>query len=132
MINDCNLIANKDNSEFIWNSKFPLNSLYILRGYIFVNDEIKDLYLNTMFNAYWKYNLDISNKEIFKKLLDKCHINSNIFYEGINDSEIKDNLKILTQTAHKKGVFGTPTFVINNKIFWGQDRLEFALDEYNK
>ena len=30
-------------------------------------------------------------------------------------------------------VFGAPTFIaINNKIFWGQDRLEFALDEYNK
>ena len=32
----------------------------------------------------------------------------------------------------KKRVFGAPTFIVNNKIFWGQDRLEFALDEYNK
>ena len=33
--------------------------------------------------------------------------------------------------AHDKGIFGTPTFVVNDKIFWGQDRLVFALDEYN-
>ena len=46
--------------------------------------------------------------------------------------EIKDKLKSITQEAHDKEIFGAPTFVINNKIFWGQDRLEFALNEYNK
>ena len=29
----------------------------------------------------------------------------------------------------KKEIFGAPTFVVNNKIFWGQDRLDYALDE---
>ena len=28
-----------------------------------------------------------------------------------------------------KKIFGAPTFVINNKLFWGQDRLEYAVDE---
>ena len=32
----------------------------------------------------------------------------------------------------KQKIFGTPTFFVNDKIFWGQDRLKFALDEYNK
>ena len=41
----------------------------------------------------------------------------------------KDKLKKLTQEAFKKEVFGAPTFIVNNKIFWGQDRLEYALDE---
>ena len=132
MISDCYLIANKEKTDFIWNSKFPINSLNIMRGYIFISDEIKDLYLNVMFEAYWKNNLDTSNEEILKTLLEKCKINSNEFFEGIKDSEIKDRLKSVTQEAHNKEVFGAPTFVVNNKIFWGQDRLEFALDEYNK
>ena len=46
--------------------------------------------------------------------------------------KIKDKLKDLTQNAHDQEIFGVPTFVVNDKIFWGQDRLEFALDEYNK
>ena len=41
-------------------------------------------------------------------------------------------LKDKTQEAHDKEIFGAPTYTINDKIFWGQDRLEFALDEYNK
>ena len=69
MISDCDLIAKKNKFDFIWNSKFPINSLNIMRGYLFINNEIKDLYLNIMFDAYWKDNLDISNEEILKLFL---------------------------------------------------------------
>jgi 2-hydroxychromene-2-carboxylate isomerase len=132
MISDCNLIAKKDRSNFIWNSKFPINSLNIMRGYLYINAEKKDLYLDIMFDAYWKDNLDISNQGIFKTLLKKCKIEAISFFDGIKDTAIKDELKSVTQEAHDKGIFGAPTFIVNNKIFWGQDRLEFALDEYNK
>ena len=132
MISDCDLIANKNKSNFIWNSKFPINSLSVMRGYLFINTENRELYLNVMFDAYWKDNLDISNEKILKNLLEKCKINSIKFFDGIKDLRIKDELKSITQEAHDKGIFGAPTFVVNNKIFWGQDRLEFALEEYNK
>ena len=132
MISDCDLIANKNKSNFIWNSKFPINSLSVMRGYLFINGENRELYMNVMFDAYWKDNLDISNEKILKNLLEKCKINSIKFFDGIKDLKIKDELKSITQDAHDKGIFGAPTFVVNNKIFWGQDRLEFALEEYNK
>jgi len=132
MISDCNLIAKKDNFTFMWNSKFPINSLSIMRGYIFINNDIKDLYLNIMFDAYWKENLDISNKEVLITLLKRCKINLDSFFKGIKDKKIKNELKNITQEAHDKEVFGAPTYVVNNKIFWGQDRFEFALDEYKK
>ena len=132
MMSDCDLIAKKNKTSFFWNSKFPINSLNIMRGYLFVTDKLKDLYLSTMFDAYWKDNLDTSNEEILKTLLEKCKINPNDFFDSIKDPKIKDELKYVTQEAHDKEIFGAPTFVVNNKIFWGQDRLEFALDEYNK
>ena len=49
-----------------------------------------------------------------------------------NQLDIKDELKNRTNAAFKKGVFGVPTFIVNNKIFWGQDRLEFVLAEAEK
>ncbi|MDB0049647.1 2-hydroxychromene-2-carboxylate isomerase [Candidatus Pelagibacter sp.] len=132
MISDCDLIAKKDKSNFIWNSNFPINTLNIMRGYLFVNIENKDLYLNVMFDAYWKDNLNISNEEIIKTLIKKSKIEPISFFDGIKNPKIKEELKNVTQEAHDKEIFGAPTFVVNNKIFWGQDRLEFALDEYNK
>ena len=132
MINDCNLIAKKNKFDFTWNSKFPLNSLHIMRGYLYVDSDIKDLYIDIMFDAYWKDNLDISNDRILVGLLEKCQITKDKFFQGIKDQKIKDSLRNLTKEAYDKEVFGAPTFVINDKIFWGQDRLEFALDEYSK
>ena len=132
MVSDCNLIAKKNNFLFMWNSKFPINTLIVMRGYLFVNDDVKSLYLNTMFEAYWKDNLDISNEEVLINLLKKNNFDSNIFLKGIKDQKIKDELKNATQEAYDKEIFGAPTFIVNNKIFWGQDRLEFALEEYGK
>jgi len=132
MISDCNLIAAKDNFDFFWNSKFPLNSLNIMRGYLFVNNDIKDLYLNTIFDAYWKNNLDISNEKILISLIEKCKIEPDNFLDGIKNTNIKNKLINITKEARDKEIFGAPTYAVSDKIFWGQDRLEFALNEYNK
>ena len=129
MQNDCELVAKKNNISFKWNSKFPINSLRIMRGYLCVGVSKKEEYLNSFFEAYWKEDLDLSNEENIKILLIKLKINENNFFNSINNQDIKDNLKELTLEAFEKEVFGAPTFIVNNKIFWGQDRLEYALDE---
>ena len=54
------------------------------------------------------------------------------FFLKIKNQKIKDQLKNLTQKAFEREVFGAPTFIVNNKIFWGQDRLDFAIEEYEK
>ena len=132
MISDCALIAKKNNFDFIWNSKFPLNSLNIMRGYLCIDDEIKYLYLNVMFDSYWRHDLDVSSKKVLINLLDRCNIDKKKFFEDIKNPKIKNKLKDITKDAHDKEIFGAPTFVYNDKIFWGQDRFEYALDEYNK
>ena len=129
MKNDCNLIAKKNKIEFFWNDKFPINSLYLMRGYLFINNDKKDEYFDLCFDAYWKNNEDISKEETIKNILSKCDIKSKDFETGIKDQKIKDKLKDLTSEAFKLNVFGAPTFLVNKKLFWGQDRLEYAIDE---
>ena len=128
-INDCNLVSEKNNIEFKWNSNFPINSLNIMRGYLCVNKDKQNEYLNTFFDAYWKDNQDLSESKNISKLLNNLKIDSEEFYNAIKQQEIKNKLIKLTTDAFEKEVFGTPTFIINNKIFWGQDRLEYALEE---
>ena len=130
MQNDCELVAKKNNIIFKWNSKFPINSLSIMRGYLCVEEDKKKDYLNFFFDAYWKDDVDLSVKDNIKSLLKKLEINEDQFFNSINNQNVKDNLKQLTQEAFEKEVFGAPTFIVNNKIFWGQDRLEYALDEF--
>ena len=131
MKNDCNLIAAKNNIEFKWNDKFPINSLYLMRGYISIDQNCKEKYLDICFDAYWKDNIDISNDESVDKILKKSQIDKEVFFKKINEKKIKDELKKFTSDAFEIDIFGAPTFIVNEKIFWGQDRLEYAIDEYN-
>ena len=131
MKNDCELVAKKNTIEFKWNNKFPVNSLNLMRGYLVLNKELKKKFFDSCFDAYWKDNIDLSDKKNLENVLDNCSINKDTFFKDIQDQKIKDELKQLTESAFKKNIFGAPTFVVNNQIFWGQDRLDYALDEYN-
>ena len=129
MKSDCELVASKNNIEFKWNKKFPINSLNLMRGYLSINDQIKKKYFEVCFDSYWKDDLDISENENMIKILEICKIDQKKFLDDIKDQKIKDELKYLTDIAFKNDIFGAPTFVVNKKIFWGQDRLEYAIDE---
>ena len=129
MKDDCILIAKKNEISFKWNEKFPINSLYLMRGFLIVDDNKKNTFIDLCFDAYWKDNLDISTEKNMQKILTDCAIDYAFFEKGIKEQKIKDKLKDLTSEAFKLDVFGAPTFLINNKLFWGQDRLEYAIDE---
>ena len=131
MKNDCELIASKNNIDFKWNTKFPINSLYLMRGYIVIDDSHKKKFFDICFDAYWKDNLDISDEKNIEIILNKTGLDKKEFLNNIQDNGVKDMLKNLTNEAFEKDVFGAPTFIVNDKIFWGQDRLDYALDEYN-
>ena len=45
MKNDCELVAKKNNIEFKWNNKFPINSLNLMRGYLIISKELKKNFL---------------------------------------------------------------------------------------
>ena len=131
MKNDCELIAKKNKIEFKWNNKFPINSLSLMRGYLVVDEKFKKEYFENCFNAYWRDDIDILTEKNISKILEKCETDINFFNENIKQPKIKDKLKDLTNNAFEMDIFGAPTFIVNKKLFWGQDRLDFALDEYN-
>ena len=131
MKNDCELIAKKNKIQFIWNIKFPLNSLYLMRGYLVIDKKIKKDYFELCFNSYWRDNVDISDENNLNIILDRLKVDKKEFIKNIQNVSIKEKLKQLTQIAFDKDIFGAPTFVVNKKIFWGQDRLDYALEEYN-
>jgi len=103
-------------------------------------------------NSRVKYSLIIKPQSVNKSNWEKhklsisnlLNIDSNViqkkYSDGLKNQKlsviIRDDLNVdqlikLTTDAFEKEVFGTPTFIANNKIFWGQDRLEYALEEFS-
>ena len=133
MIRDCKLIAERNNVKFKFNSYFPIKSLNLMRGVLVAEeDNIKNYYIDNIFNTVWQDGLNMNDEIIVHKVLKNLNVNPKTFSLRSTSSLIKDSLRNKTNEAYEKGIFGAPTFVSNNKIFWGQDRIEFALKEASK
>ncbi len=133
MIRDCKLIAEQNKIKFKFNSYFPIKSLNLMRGvFVAEEDNIKNYYIDCIFDAIWENGLNMNDESVIEKVLKNLNINPKTFMLRSTSSSIKDSLKIRTSEAFKKGIFGAPSFVSNNKIFWGQDRIDFAINEANK
>ena len=133
MIRDCKLIAEKNKIKFKFNSYFPIKSLNLMRGvFVAEEDNYKSHYIDSIFNAIWQDGLNMNDENVIQKVLKNLNINPKTFHLRSASSSIKDSLRKKTNEAYEKGIFGAPSFVSNNKIFWGQDRIEFALNEASK
>jgi len=133
MVRDCKLIAERNNVKFKFNSYFPIKSLNLMRGVLVAEeDNIKNYYIDNIFNTVWQDGLNMNDEIIVQKILKNLNVNPKTFALRSTSSLIKDSLRNKTNEAYEKGIFGAPTFVSNNKIFWGQDRIDFALKEASK
>lgn len=72
----------------------------------------------------WVKDNDISNIDTLKLISDDLKIS----FEELNKLATSDKIKKIyeanTQEAINMNIFGVPSYVYNNEIFWGQDRLE--------
>ena len=104
-----------------------------MRGVIQAEKENKaNKYIDKFFDAMWKDGKNLNNQSEINKILISLNINPKKFYLNVSEQIIKDELKKKTNDAMLKGIFGAPSFIINNKMFWGQDRLHFVMEEAQK
>ena len=133
MIQDTKLVANKKNIKFSFNSYFPIKTVNFMRGAIIAKDDnYEKIYVEKIFDSIWRDGLNMNDNIIINKVLKNLDLNPSIFFEKVSDIKIKNKLKKLTNDALKKGIFGAPTYYVNRKIFFGQDRLIYAIDEIKK
>ena len=133
MIDDTKLICEKKNISFNFNSYFPIKTVNFMRGVLIAkHDDIEKIYIEKIFNSIWKDGLNMNDQIVVNKVLKNIDLNPEIFLEKASNQKIKDKLRKLTDDALKKGIFGAPTFMVNKKIFFGQDRLVYAIDEIKK
>ena len=133
MMEDTKLICEKKNIKFIFNSYFPIKTVNFMRGVIISEeDNSEKVYIERVFNAIWKDGLNMNDPIVINKVLKNIDLNPEKFLAKATNQKVKDRLKVLTENALEKGIFGAPTFLVNKKIFWGQDRLSYAVEEVKK
>lgn len=77
----------------------------------------------------WSEEKDISQDSVLEEVCSKFKLNFNEIKTLANSEEVKGIYLSNSNDAIAKGVFGAPSFIMNNELFWGQDRLDFLEDK---
>lgn len=119
-------------AEFKFPAIFPLNSVKAMRGAFAAAEKGKlTEYNHELFRLYWTEGWDLSKDDVLKKAVAGVGLDPEWFILRIVEQDIKDRLRYETSTAAARGAFGAPTIFIGEKMFWGNDRLDYV-DDYLK
>ena len=127
MLQDLKRFAKMYDVPFRFNPFFPLNTMQLMRGVTaYLEQPEFQAYLTAVFNGIWAEKLNMESPEVVADVLSKAGIDATDFMNRIGQSEVKERLKAITEEAVTRGVFGAPSFFVNDEMFFGQDRLDFV------
>lgn len=87
-------------------------------------DAIK--FAHAVLAALWTEDKDTSDPATLQGIITACGLDANVVMKASEAPGMTEKRESYTQFAIARGVFGAPSFVISNEVFWGQDRLDFV------
>lgn len=112
---------------FRFPSRFPMNTIKPLRMVLQLDDDATRARLvPPLYRGYWVDDRDLSDDATLTELASAAGFDGPALVRGTQDAAVKAQLKAATDEAVAAGVFGAPTFVVGDQLFWGQDRLVFV------
>ncbi len=85
-------------------------------------------FCRSVFVAEFFQGANISDPDVISGLLEAVDVDPDEVTAQAQAPEEKHALRINVETAQQMGMFGAPSFVVDGELFWGNDRLEDALD----
>lgn len=104
--------------------RHPFNPLAILRLSIALDSDIEAI--RTIFRHVWGSGQDGQDPASLRPLAKSLGVED--LEARIGDPAVKDQLRRNTEEATARGVFGIPTFEIDDELFWGDDVTDMMLD----
>jgi 2-hydroxychromene-2-carboxylate isomerase len=129
MVRDIQRIAAERNLTFKLPVPWPANSVKAARLALAAETPGDAAVVGlAIFEAAFERGEAIDDDAVLQQLLSNLGHDSARLFERSNDQEVKDRLRANTAEASKIGIFGAPTFVLQDgELFWGDDRLEHCL-----
>ncbi len=80
---------------------------------------------HAILTAIWTQEKDITDLSALTEIANAAGQDGAALVAASREPEAQTDLEAQTQEALERGVFGAPSYVYEDEIFWGQDRLEF-------
>lgn len=105
--------------------KHPFNPLAALRmslKEVSGNDQLR--VIDSIFKGGWSHGADLGDLSTLISLLANQSIDGESLSHKILELDVKELLINETSHAIEKGVFGVPTIIIDDNLFWGNDQMD--------
>ncbi|MCS5594352.1 MAG: 2-hydroxychromene-2-carboxylate isomerase [Porticoccaceae bacterium] len=111
-------------------TEFPIKTSRALRGAIAMRKWDKELdFINEIFSAYWEQgDASVAEYGTLRRIAAKIGADPDEFEAECESDEVRQALIDSTDTALERGVFGVPTTVVGEELYWGKDRMDFIED----
>lgn len=84
-----------------------------------------ELFIGKVLQAVWAQDKDISQEATLQAILQDIQADPAACLEQAQTEEITKAVEQETEDAYEKSIFGSPSWIYNGELFWGQDRLDF-------
>lgn len=114
-----------------WPDPWPTNDLPIARAMTFADSRgtLRPFALGAMRMAF-REGRDLAELDVVREAGERAGIDAAELEAALGEATIKDALRLATDEATARGVFGIPTVLVGEDLFWGDDRLQDAADAW--
>jgi 2-hydroxychromene-2-carboxylate isomerase/mannose-6-phosphate isomerase-like protein (cupin superfamily) len=111
-------------TRFRHNPFFPVNTLTIMRGAIAAQRlGVFERYVDEIYRHMWSEPKKLDDPAILRAALLESDFDAERLGELVQDADVKARLLENTERSVARGTFGSPTFFVDDEIFFGKDRL---------
>ena len=116
--------------NFRMNPFFPVNTLTLMRMAVAAQMG-GDLprYVNAAFHHMWEAPKKMDDPELIRAALTESGLDAGALLDSAQSPEVKQRLMQNTEQAVARGAFGSPTFFVEDEIYFGKDRLRDVEEE---
>ncbi|NVZ51146.1 2-hydroxychromene-2-carboxylate isomerase [Pseudomonas sp. B6002] len=129
MFDDLARYAQRYNVPLKFNPHFPINTLGLMRAVTGIQMHQPQRFLSfidCLFKALWVEGRHLGDPAVVAQVLTEHGFDPEEVLALANDDAVKTALKDKTEQAVQRGVFGAPSLFVGNRLFFGQDRLDFV------
>jgi 2-hydroxychromene-2-carboxylate isomerase len=129
LFDDLGRFALRYGVPFSLNPYFPVNTITLMRiaaGLELRADARLEAYLRAVFEALWVGGRNMGDPAVVADVLQAAGLEAAELMALAADPQVKDRLRLQTEAAVARGVFGAPAMFVNGTLYWGQDRLDFV------
>ena len=106
------------------NPFFPVNTLMIMRGAMAARQlGIFERYVDQVYRHMWAEPKKLDDPAVLRAALLESDLPADRLFELVQTAPVKEALMAETQRAVDRGTFGSPTFFVDDEIYFGKDKL---------